>query len=97
MHLVSLGIATAKQVLLIGDGAEWIWHHIPPLLDRLGCATTYQLLDFYHATQHLHFFADAAFPNESERQTWFKSARSNLKRGKINALLESMLALTRTG
>ena len=95
MHLVSLGIATAQQVLLIGDGAEWIWHQIPPLLKRLGCGTkTYQLLDFYHATQHLYSFADAAFPNESERQLWFKSARSYLKRGKINTLLEGLHVLT---
>lgn len=96
MHLVSLGIAQAKQVLLLGDGAEWIWHHIPPLLDRLGAATkTYQLLDFYHATQHLHSFAEAAFLNESERQLWFKSASKHLKRGKINSLIESMLTLTK--
>ena len=32
MHLISLGISQAKQVLLISDGAEWIWHHIPELL-----------------------------------------------------------------
>jgi hypothetical protein len=96
MHLVSLGIATAQQVLLIGDGAEWIWHQIPPLLKRLGCGTkTYQLLDFYHATQHLYSFADAAFPNETERQKWFKSARSYLKKGQINTLLENMYALTK--
>ncbi len=37
MYLVDLGISQAKQVLLIGDGAEWIWIHIPPLLARLGC------------------------------------------------------------
>lgn len=96
MHLVSLGIATAQQVLLIGDGAEWIWHQIPPLLHRLGCETkTYHLLDFYHATQHLYLFADAAFPNESERQLWFKSARNHLKKGKINSLLESLGAMTK--
>ncbi len=37
VYLVDLGISQAKQVLLIGDGAEWIWIHIPPLLARLGC------------------------------------------------------------
>jgi hypothetical protein len=30
MYLVNLGIHQAKQVLLIADGAEWIWKHIPP-------------------------------------------------------------------
>ncbi|MBO3457975.1 ISLre2 family transposase [Aetokthonos hydrillicola Thurmond2011] len=81
MHLVSLGISQAKQVLLIADGAEWIWKHIPPLLSRLGCPKeTYQLLDFYHVTEHLQTFADAAFSQESERKAWFKKARNILRR-----------------
>ena len=47
MYLVSLGINQAKQVLLIADGAEWIGHHIPPLLEKLNCPTeTYQLHRF---------------------------------------------------
>jgi len=58
MHLVSLGINQAKQVLLISDAAEWICQHIPTLLERLGSPNeTYQLLDFYHVTEHLHTFA----------------------------------------
>ena len=81
MHLVSLGISQAKQVLLIADGAEWIWKHIPPLLSRVGCPKeTYQLLDFYHVTEHLQTFADAAFSQESERKAWFKKARNILRR-----------------
>ena len=49
MYLVSLGIKSAKQILLIADGADWIWQHIPPLLHRLGCRSRiYYLLDFYH-------------------------------------------------
>jgi hypothetical protein len=54
MYLVNLGISQAKQVLLIADGAEWIWIHIPPLLKKLNCPPeTYQILDFYHAASHL--------------------------------------------
>jgi hypothetical protein len=34
MHLVRLAIHLASQVVLIADGAEWIWKHIPPLLQR---------------------------------------------------------------
>ena len=91
MYLVSLGISQAKQILLIADGAEWIWQHIPPLLNRLGGEERIDyLLDFYHATEHLHGFADAAFNNEKERLIWFKAARSDLKKGKICSLLEQM-------
>ena len=90
MYLVSLGICQAKQVLLLADGAKWIWKHIPPLLRRLNGPTPYELIDFYHVTEHLQDFADAAFAQEKERKTWFKQARSDLKRGKIAPLLEKM-------
>ena len=93
MHLVSLGICQAKQVLLLADGAEWIWNHIPPLLKRLNCPTPEQLLDFYHVTEHLQDFADAAFSQDKERKSWFNQARSELKRGQIAKLLESMTNL----
>ena len=91
MYLVSLGINQAEQILLIADGAEWIWQHIPPLLNRLACAEKiHYLLDFYHATEHLQSFAEAAFNDKEERKTWFFSARKDLKNGKIISLLEQM-------
>ena len=34
MYLVSLGINQAQEILLVADGADWIWLHIPPLLNR---------------------------------------------------------------
>jgi len=97
MHLVRLGINLASQVLLIADGAKWIWQHIPPLLQRLGCppSSTHGVLDFYHATEHLQLFADAAFTQPTERIAWFKIARSLLKRGQAAALIEQMQTLNK--
>ncbi len=70
MHLVSLGISSAKQVLLLADGAEWIWKHIPPLLKRLNCPTPYQLLDFDHVTEHLQDGSRCSF--------WGRAREKNL-------------------
>jgi len=97
MHLVRLGINLASQVLLVADGAGWIWNHIPPLLLRLGCppSSTHGLLDFYHATEHLQLFADAAFTQLPQRQAWFKIARCTLKCGHAANLLEQMPALSK--
>ncbi len=83
MQLVQLGINQAKQVLLLADGAEWIWLRIPPLLKSLGCPpeSIIELLDFYHAAKHLQQFADAAFTKPTVAQIWFKQARSEMKRG----------------
>jgi hypothetical protein len=91
MHLVDLGISQAKEVLLIADGAEWIWKHIPPLLSKLNCpVNTYQLIDFYHATEHLKLFADQAFSEDSKRHQWFEQAKKQLQSGKITSLREQM-------
>ena len=94
MHLVRLGISQAKQVLLLADGAEWIWLRIPPLLQRLGCPaeSVVQLLDFYHVTEHLHSFAELAFNHPQSVQTWFKTAQKHLKQEHTAQLLAQMQA-----
>lgn len=89
MYLVDLKINQATQVLLVADGAEWIWKHIPPMFTKLKCPTaTYQVLDFYHAASHLQDFADAAFTTDNERQSWFKKARKALKKGQALDLMK---------
>lgn len=95
MHLLRLGINQAKQVLLLADGAEWIWLRIPPLLKRLGCQpeSIHELLDFYHAAEHLQSFAKAAFTKPEVAQDWFKQARSVLKRGRVADLIVCMQTL----
>lgn len=91
MHLVSLGISQAKQVLLIADGAEWIWKHIPPLLEKLKSpSATYQLFDFYHVSEHLQKFADVAFSESSEQKNWFIKARKTLKKGNAMTIIRQM-------
>lgn len=95
MHLVRLGINHALQVLLIADGAEWIWLRIPPLLKRLGCSpeSIVELLDFYHAAEHLQSFALAAVTKPEDAQTWFKQARGFLKQGRVADLINRMQAI----
>ncbi len=95
MHLIQLGISQAQSVLFIADGAEWMWKDIPSLLKRLGCEpkTTYFLQDFYHVTEHLSSFAEAAFDKNNEKQAWFKQACKKLKKGKTSELIQSMISL----
>ena len=95
MYLVRLGINHALQVLLLADGAEWIWRRIPPMLKRLGCSpeSILELLDFYHAAEHLQSFAESAFSETTAMQTWFKQARGDLKQGRTCALISQMQAL----
>ncbi|BDA66638.1 hypothetical protein CAL7716_046280 [Calothrix sp. PCC 7716] len=85
------GVGFRPAKLANPKGAEWIWLHIPPLLERLGCPNeTYQLYDFYHVTEHLQLFADAAFTKENERKDWFKNARKTLKKRGALPLIKKM-------
>lgn len=95
MYLVELGINRAKEVLFIADGSDWMWKEIPPLLEKLGCdkSQTYYLQDFYHVTEHLSSFAQAAFNTDNEKTAWFKKACSQLKKGESEQLIKEMIAL----
>jgi hypothetical protein len=48
------GLARAHEVLTVADGASWIWNVV-----RDRWAGAHQLLDFYHASQHLWALAQA--------------------------------------
>jgi hypothetical protein len=70
-YLKRLGITQADQVLFIADGAPWIWQRVPLLVHALGLSAqqVHELLDFYHAAQHLAQVA-------ALRQDWSAKARS---------------------
>jgi hypothetical protein len=93
MHLSRLGIQSSTQVLLLADGARWIWNKIPLLLQRLGCPAqrVIQLLDFYHATEHLQTFAEVAL-GADQVKSWVKKACSTLKHGRVVSLIKQMQA-----
>jgi hypothetical protein len=60
-------------------------------LTRLGCPLkTYQLFDFYHVTENLKVFADAAFNEEAQSKQWFIKARKSLKKGNAKSLISQM-------
>ena len=55
-YLVQLKISEAKEVILAGDGAPWIWDRIPKLLEEVGVSENKitQILDWTHAKQNLY-------------------------------------------
>ena len=55
-YLQRLEITQADQVLFIADGAPWICKRVPLLVQALGLSTweqVHEVLDFYHAAEHL--------------------------------------------
>lgn len=88
-YLQAVGIAQAEAVILIGDGAPWIWENVPPLLAELGCRPEQitQILDYYHASEHLHTLAEALFGNTAQAKDWTRKWSRRLKHGCAPSLL----------
>ena len=78
-----LGITQADHLLFLADGAPWIWKRVPLLVQALGLAAAqvHELLDFYHAVQHLGQVA-------ALRKDWSAKARSRWRTQQRRLLLQ---------
>ena len=85
------GLGRARDVLAVADGAPWIWNVVK---DRWGDA--HQLLDFYHASQHLWSLAEALYPkDETARRAWAEERLHRLRHGQEKVVLKEIAALPR--
>lgn len=83
------GLGRAREQLAVGDGADWIWQLVGA---RWSCA--HQLLDFYHASQHLHTLSQALHPHDTAaRRQWVDSQCHDLRHGKEKRVLRRLRAL----
>ena len=81
------GWSRAAKKVVMGDGAEWIWNladmHFPGAM---------QIVDLYHARQHLWELARRLHPNDPDQQkAWMKVHQKRLlDKGKIEKLVLSL-------
>ena len=87
------GWSRAEKKVVMGDGAEWIWNlaeqHFPGAV---------QIVDLYHARQHLWELARRLHPNdEANQKAWMKvHQRRLLDNGKIEKLVVALRSLGST-
>jgi len=80
------GWSRALKKVVIGDGAEWIWN----IADQYFPGAI-QIVDLYHARQHLWELARALYPNEDAKQKrWVMRQQNNLDQGQIDKLVRSL-------
>ncbi|HNR99186.1 MAG TPA: hypothetical protein PKX48_06670 [Planctomycetota bacterium] len=99
LYLPSLLSIQPTRVVLIADGAPWIWARFEAIVKDgclAGVGQVLQLIDFYHAVQHLGVFAQE-YPgwHSACRTRWRNKARSLLRKGKIGKVLADMQRLVR--
>jgi len=87
---VRYGLHRAHQLVVLGDGAVWIWRlvaeHFPSAV---------QIVDMWHAREHVWKVARAVFgPNTPEASSWAGQACSLLVEGKIEDLVTEIVVLT---
>jgi hypothetical protein len=87
------GWSRAEKKVVMGDGAEWIWNlaeqHFPGAV---------QIVDLYHARQHLWDLARRLYPNnEAGQKAWMKLHQKRLlDKGKIQKLVAAIRSIHST-
>lgn len=83
------GSETAKQLVVLGDGAPWIWN-----LADLHFPTATQIVDLYHAREHVHELGALVAPALGADGTgWLAERLAELDRGDVPALLAAARTL----
>jgi hypothetical protein len=87
------GWSRAKKKVVIGDGAEWIWNLVAEQFPD-----TMQIVDLYHARQHLWEVARKLYPNdEGKQRAWMKVHQKRLlDKGKIKKLVDALRSIDTT-
>ena len=84
------GIRNAQEVIVIGDGGNWI----DPICDQY-FACHQRIIDYYHAVEHLHEVANAAYPsNEKTAGRLSEQLIGWLWDGKLTQLLDKLQRLS---
>jgi len=76
----------AQEVVVIGDGAPWIWQ-----LAATQFGNAVQIVDFFHACQHLAEVADARFGvDTTASKEWQRARQEDLKNDRLSTVLSEI-------
>jgi hypothetical protein len=80
------GWSRAQTKVVLGDGAEWIWNIAQQCFPR-----AVQIVDLYHARQHLWDLARKLYPgDEAGQKRWLLPRLDRLENGKIQELIAEL-------
>lgn len=83
---VKHAVPYAGKVVVVADGAQWIWRLVSDLFPV--CT---QILDYYHAKQQLAQATHDCFPDDEKMaQKWFKKLSKYLFQGEIHKIITEL-------
>jgi len=81
------GLGRAKRILVVGDGAAWIWN---VAADRW--AEAEEVLDFYHASEHLWELGRTLYGEDGAKE-WVEAGLHQLRHGQQEKFLAQIAQL----
>lgn len=88
-HLLRLGAHQAQQLVLIGDGAKWIWNRADELRQNLGLPRERftEIVDYFHVVERLGELSKTHIHDGEEiRLGWIREQKRRLKQGLVEEL-----------
>jgi hypothetical protein len=81
----------SPELVFLGDGAVWIWN-----LVRRYYPNALQIVDWFHAEEHLKEVAAAAFPTAEQRSAWLEPVTQALWDGQVEDVIRACQTLAPT-
>jgi hypothetical protein len=85
---VAHNLPTAKERVIVADGAAWVWSVAEDV-----CPDGRQVVDWFHAVQHLSQAACALHPDptdDKKRTQWLNTYKDHLYMGRIHKLIAAL-------
>jgi hypothetical protein len=78
----------SPELIFLGDGAVWIWNQVSQYYP-----SAIQIVDWYHAEEHLELVANAAFAQAPDRTNWLEEVTQALWDGQVEQVMAACEAL----
>jgi hypothetical protein len=82
----------ARRLVVLGDGAAWIWKHISPQVPDY--VQKVEIVDFYHADERLWKVARAIWGDQvTETKPWVEARVAELLQGQVDPVIQNIEVL----
>jgi hypothetical protein len=89
---VKRGVESADQIVVLGDGANWIWNRVAVMFPE---HKTTEVVDFYHASEYIWDAGKTVWGEETEEtETWSEGFCHRLKHDGSAPVLQELRALS---
>jgi len=76
----------SEPLVIVADGARWIWKQISEAFN-----TQIEILDWYHAVEHLAQFADLQFGKcKEKKRDWLEKSKERLMHDSVSGVIGSL-------